>query len=186
MLIYFLQNCAAYGCMTFLTEGLKSEGRKPTGLEFGILFAIPYLVTGVCMIVNSWHSDKTRERRGHVAVPYMISGLCLIGSVLTKKYSFWLSYLLLCFAVPGPFSSLAPFWAIASETLPRNVMGAVMGLVNAVGNLGGFLGPYVVGALKKQTAGVVVPFSVLGAGLIFAAALCFLLPARPQEIESKV
>jgi MFS family permease len=183
--IYFLQNCAAYGCMTFLTEGLKSQGRKNTGLEFGILFAIPYVVTGFCMILNSWHSDKTRERRGHVAVPYMISGLCLIGSVLVKQYSFWLSYALLCFAVPGPFTSLAPFWAIASETLPRNVMGAVMGLVNAIGNLGGFLGPFVVGALKKQTNGVVVPFSVLGVGLIVAAALCFVLPARPVQLDQQ-
>lgn len=183
--IYFLQNCAAYGCMTFLTEGLKSQGRKNTGLEFGILFAIPYVVTGVCMIVNSWHSDKTRERRGHVAMPYAISGLCLIGSVLMKEHSFWLSYLLLCFAVPGPFTSLAPFWAIASETLPRNVMGAVMGLVNAIGNLGGFLGPFVVGALKKQTHGVVVPFSVLGVGLLVAAGLCFLLPARPLKFDEQ-
>ena len=39
--IYFLQNCAAYGCMTFLTEGLKSEGRTASGLQYGILFAVP-------------------------------------------------------------------------------------------------------------------------------------------------
>jgi len=181
VIIYFLQNCAAYGCMTFLTEGLKSEGRTASGLQYGILFAIPYLVTAVCMVVNSRHSDKTRERRKHVAAPYFISGACLICSVLIKPYSFWTSYALLCLAVPGPFTSLAPFWAIASETLPRSVMGSVMGLVNAIGNVGGWAGPYIVGWIKMETHSVVIPFSIIGAGLILAAALCFLLPKRPER-----
>jgi nitrate/nitrite transporter NarK len=181
--IYFLQNCAAYGCMTFLGEGLKSqglglktEGPSPTGIEYGVLFAVPYAVAAVCMVVNSWHSDKTGERRGHVALAYAVSGASLIASVLVSKHSFWLSYMFLCLAVPGPFSGLAPFWAIPAETLPRNVLGAVMGLVNAIGNVGGFLGQYIVGYLKKETGGITVPFSVLGMGLLVGAALCFLLP----------
>jgi len=182
--IYFLQNCAAYGCMTFLTEGLKGEGRHASGLQYGILFAIPYVITAICMVANSRHSDQTRERRKHVALPYFVSGVCLIGSVLIKPYSFWTSYALLCFAVPGPFTSLAPFWAIASETLPRSVMGSVMGLVNAIGNVGGWAGPYIVGWIKLETHSVVIPFSLIGAGLILAAALCFLLPRQPQKFGS--
>src|SRR6185369_6246820 len=47
LIIYFLQNCANYGLMTFLGEGLKSGGRRPSGLEYGILFAIPYVVAAV-------------------------------------------------------------------------------------------------------------------------------------------
>jgi sugar phosphate permease len=176
LVIYFLHNCAAYGCMTFLTEGLKGTGRKSTGLEYGILFAIPYVVTAVFMVVNSWHSDKTHERRGHTAIAYIISGTSLILSVLLKPYSFWLSYVFLCLAVPGPFMAMAPFWAIPAETLPRNVMGLVMGLVNAIGNLGGYFGNDIVGALKKSTGGITIPFAVLGTGMLVAAALCFLLP----------
>ena len=181
--VYFLQNCANYGCMTFLGEGLKSEGRARSGLEYGLLFAMPYAVAAVCMIINSSHSDKTHERRGHVAVPYIVSGCCLIGSVLVKPYSFWGSYALLCFAVPGPFTALAPFWAIPAETLPRAVLGSVMGLVNAIGNLGGFVGPFVIGAIKEHTHTVVVPFSVMGAALIVAGSLAFLLPKRAQGFQ---
>ena len=51
-----------------------------------------------------------------------------------------------------------------------------MGLVNAIGNLGGFLGQYIVGWLKKETGDITAPFSVLGAGLLVGAVLCFLLP----------
>ena len=179
LVIYFLHNSAVYGCMTFLTEGLKGAGGKTTALKSGILFAIPYLVTAVAMVLISWRSDKSGERRGYLALVYIISGVSLIGSVLLKEHSFWLSYCLLCLAIPGPFAALAPFWAIPAETLPRNVMGSVMGLVN-LGNLGGFLGPFVVGALKKQTHGVTIPFSILGGGLLVAAALVFLLPGIRQ------
>ncbi len=63
--IYFLHNCAAYGCMTFFTRGLK--GRGFSQVQYGWLFAVPYMVTAIIMVLNSWHSDKTHERRGHVA-----------------------------------------------------------------------------------------------------------------------
>jgi MFS family permease len=183
LVVYFLHNSAVYGCMTFLTEGLKGAG-KMTGLKSGILFAIPYLVTAVAMVLVSWRSDKSGERRGYLALVYIISGISLIASVLVKEHSFWLSYCLLCLAIPGPFAALAPFWAIPTETLPRNVMGSVMGLVNAIGNLGGFLGPFLVGAMKKKTHGVTIPFSLLGIGLLVAAALVFLLPGigQPRQL----
>jgi nitrate/nitrite transporter NarK len=130
------------------------------------------------MILVSRHSDKTQERRGHVAFVYSLAGICLIASVLISRYSFWLSFLLLCFAIQGPFAGLAPFWAIPSETMPRIVVGTVMGLVNAFGNLGGWAGNYAFGWLKKETGDIVVPFSVLGSGLLIGALLCFLLPRR--------
>jgi sugar phosphate permease len=182
--IYFLQNCAAYGCNTFLSEALKSPDRRFTPLQTGILYAIPYLVAAVCMVLNSRHSDKTQERRGHVALVYGVSGVCLIASVLAARYSFWLSYGFLSFAVMGPFAGLAPFWAIPAETMPRTVVGAAMGLVNAMGNVGGWAGNYTFGWLKQETGGSAVPFSVLGVGLIVAAGLCFLLPRSASWTSS--
>jgi MFS family permease len=171
--LYFLHNCAAYGCMTFLTSGL--QGRNFTHFDYGLLFAVPYAVTAVIMIVNSWHSDKTRERRGHVAAAYAMSGTALILSVAFSNH-FWFSYALLCLAIPGPFAAMAPFWAIPAETLPRSVMGIVMGLVNAFGNLGGFAGPYLVGWLTKIYHRTDIPFNVLGAGMLVCAVLAFMLP----------
>jgi MFS family permease len=177
--MYFLQNGAAYGCMTFFTSSLK--GRVFTGLQYGILFGIPYAVTAVVMVLNSWHSDKTRERRGHVAAVYCLSGISLILSVAFQEH-FWLSYVLMCLAIPGPFAAMGPFWAIPSETLPRSAVGLVIGLVNAFGNLGGFAGPYIAGWLKQEYQSLTVAFDVLGAGLLLGAALAFLLPRSvPQR-----
>lgn len=180
--IYFLQNCASYGCNTFLTEGMRGRGHNFTAFQTGVLFAIPYAVAALVMVLTSWHSDKTRERRGHIGVVYAASGVSLILSVWVHQYSFWLSYGLLCLAIPGPFAGLAPFWAIPAETMPRPALGAVMGLVNAFGNVGGYFGNKIVGALKTQTHGITVPFTVLGSLLVLAAALCMLLPkAQIQE-----
>jgi len=177
--LYFLHNCAAYGCMTFFTNRLKDQGFTP--LEYGILFALPYAVTAAVMVLNSWHSDKTRERRGHVAAVYFLSGASLILSVGLSSH-FWVSYALLCLAIPGPFAAMAPFWAIPGETLPRSVMGIVMGLVNAFGNLGGFAGPYIVGWLLKEYHSTALAFNVLGAGMLTCVALAFMLPKANRPI----
>ena len=179
----FLHNSAAYGCMTFFTDGLKTRNFSP--LQYGFLFAAPYAVTAVIMVLNSWHSDKTRERRGHVALVYTMSGVSLILSVLTKDH-FWLSYVFLCLAIPGPFAALAPFWAIPTETLPQNVFGPVIGLVNALGNTGGFAGPYIVGWLKTEYRSVAISFTALGTGLLLAAALAFLLPTSRPSLRAKI
>ncbi|HYA79269.1 MAG TPA: MFS transporter, partial [Candidatus Nitrosopolaris sp.] len=153
------------------------------GVQTGLLFAVPYAVTAVVMVLLSRHSDRTGERRGHAAFIYAASGISLIASVLLKEHSFWLSFAFLCVAVSGPFAGLAPFFAIPTETMPRAAAGAVMGLVNALGNVGGYLGPAIVGELKNRTHGITVPFGVLGSALLVAAALCFLLP-KSRRVDS--
>jgi MFS family permease len=174
-----LHNAAAYGCMTFFTETLNAKHFSPA--QRGFLFAVPYAVTAVIMVINSWHSDRTQERRGHVALVYVVSGTSLILSVLTREH-FWLSFGFLCLAIPGPFAALAPFWAIPTETMPRAVSGSVIGLANGLGNTGGFFGPLFVGWLKTSQQSTAIPFSALGAGLLVAAALAFLLPGRRASV----
>jgi sugar phosphate permease len=182
--ICFLYNAASYGCNTFLTEALKHGEHHFTGLETGILFALPYAVTAFLMVLVSRHSDRTGGRRGHAAFVYAMSGVALIAAVLLHEKFFWLSYTCLCLAIPGPFAGLAPFFAIPAETMPRAAIGAVIGLVNALGNVGGYLGPTIVGDLKTRTHGITVPFGFLGTTLLAAAALCFLLP-KSKDVSAK-
>ena len=97
---------------------------------------------------------------------------------------FWISYALLCLAIPGPFAAMAPFWAIPGETLPRSVMGVVMGLVNAVGNLGGSAGSFIVGVLTKEYHSTAPGFTALGIGMLGCAGLAFLLPKSQPRIST--
>jgi MFS family permease len=172
--VYFLHNCEAYGCMTFFTDTLKDRGYNAS--QYGVLFAIPFAFTALIMVAVSRHSDKMRERRCHLAGIYFVSGGSLLLSMVFREH-FWLSYALLCLSIPGPSAALAPFWAIPTETLPRNVAGMVIGFVNAFGNLGGYAGPFIVGWLKREYGGgIALPFTVLGIGAILAGFLSFLLP----------
>jgi len=78
------------------------------------------------------------------------------------------------------YASLGPFWALPTETLPLKVVATAMGLINAVGNLGGYFGPVVVGHFLKQSGGFVLGFGALGIALLIAAAMAFMLhPAKP-------
>ena len=182
IVIYFLQNCAAYGCMTFFTVSLEGQGFSAR--TYGLLFAIPYALTAGLMLINSWHSDKTAERRGHVAAAYTVSGLALLLGVILKQ-NFWLSYVLLCLAIPGPFAAMGPFWAIPGETLPRASTGLAVGMINAFGNLGGFAGPYIGGWLKQLYGEVLVAFAALALGMLAAAGLTVLLPARAHSGQAR-
>ena len=173
IVIDFFHNCLAYGCMTFFTSTLK--GRNFSSWEYGMLFALPYTFTAVLMILVSRHSDKVNERRMHLGGTYLVSGLSLILSVSLRQH-FWWSYAFLCLSIPGPSVALAPLWTIASETLPTSTRGAVMGLINACGNLGGFVGPFIAGWLSEASGNLNLSFDVLGAGILIAASLTFLLP----------
>lgn len=183
--IYFLQNCGAYGCMFWLPTAFKGiKGLNLSNTTIGLLFAAPYVLTGIVMVANARHSDKRQERRSHVAAALVWSGLGLLAGVLLQSVSLWLSYACLCIAVTGPFSMLAPFWAIPTETMPRKVSGAAMGLINAAGNLGGLAGPWLVGFLNERTHNFVYPFGVLSLGLLAGAAIALIwLPGRPLRFS---
>jgi nitrate/nitrite transporter NarK len=70
---------------------------------------------------------------------------------------------------------LGPFWAIPTETLPPSVAGAAMGLINALGNLGGYFGPLAVGYLNQRTGNFLLAFGALSGGFLTASALSLLL-----------
>jgi MFS family permease len=183
VLIYFLVNSGNYGYLFWLPSALHSEKRL-SDLVVGILFAIPFIVTGIGMVLISRHSDKVHERRRHVARALAWGGVFLLASVLLSPHSFALSFLAITLVGAGSFGSLGPFWAIPSETLPRSVSGSAMGLINALGNLGGYFGPVIVGYLNKRTGNFVYGFAALGAGFILGAMLTSLVktqrkPAAP-------
>ena len=85
------------------------------------------------------------------------------------------------------FGPLGPFWAIPSETLPKKTAGSAIGLINAVGSLGGYFGPLVVGYLDKLTGNFQAAFSVLAVAMLVGGGMTFLLdPGRPPTASEGV
>jgi sugar phosphate permease len=174
MSVYFLLNCGSYGYLFWLPSALASM-KKLSSFTIGILFTIPYVVTGVAMVLNSGHSDRSGERRLHIAIPLALSGAFLLAAVLASRHTPLLSFVLICLAGAGPYATLGPFWAIPTETLPPQVTGATMGLINMLGALGGFFGPLIAGAVSQQTGNFAEAFMLLSTALIASAIFSWFL-----------
>ena len=172
--VYFLLNVGNYGYLFWLPSALQSV-EKLSGLLTGILFAIPSLLTAVGMVLLSRHSDKLRERRGHVAAGLGGAGVFLLAGVVMSGPLPLLSFIAIAVVGAGSYGALGPFWAIPTETLSPRVAGSAMGLINAVGNLGGYFGPLVVGYINQRTGDFMYAFGILSIGYLVGGALTLLL-----------
>jgi MFS family permease len=171
-LIALLSLTGQFGYLFWLPSAIEKT-KSMSNLFAGMLYTIPFLIGAASMILNSSHSDKTHERRLHVAVPLALGGFVLFSGVLISERFPMLAFLLVCLAAIGPFAWLGPFWAMPTERFSRKMAGSVAGLVNGVGNLGGFCGPLLVGYLNKRTGNFSFGFGVLAALMLIGAALCF-------------
>ena len=133
----------------------------------GALFA---LVTAVVMLLNAAHSDRTGERIVHAACG---SVLMTIGFVATALLPWPVAKVLAIGLVPiGGMMFLAPYWCLPPMMFRGAAMAVAIGLVNSIGNLGGFLGPNIIGVAKTLTGGTTGAFMVLAViGVLSAASL---------------
>jgi MFS family permease len=175
--IFFLLNAGNYGYLFWLPTAMESA-KKMSNLLVGVLFAVPYVVTCIGMVLLSRHSDKWRERRGHVAFAAAWAGVWMMACILLSGYVPALAFVAIALVGAGSYGTHGPFWAIPTETLPRSVSGPAMGLVNALGNLGGYFGLLAVGFLNHHTGNFRYGFGLLSLGYLAGAGLALLL--RPQ------
>jgi ACS family tartrate transporter-like MFS transporter len=146
---YFCAMTGSYGIAFWLPTILKRLSGQ-SDLKVTLLAALPYVAAFITQQVNGWHSDRTRERRWHAAIPVFVCGLALAFAVL---YSSNLAMSVGLFVVAGgAFYGFQPvFWAVPTLFLSESAAAASIGLINAVGNLGGLVGPMVIGYLANRT-----------------------------------
>jgi len=174
--IYLMVNAGNYGYLFWLPSALE-HARPVSSMRLGVLTAFPYAVTAMGMVLLSRHSDQQHERRGHVAVGLAWAGTCLLASILLSSPFPILAFLAICLVGAGSYGVLGPFWAIPTETLPSAASGPAMGLINALGNLGGYFGPLAVGYVFHHTRDFRYSFSLLGFAYLLGAWLVVRLRA---------
>ena len=184
-LIYFLNTMATYGIFLFLPKILR-EASGFGGFKLSAITAIPFVVALVGMVLIGRHSDRTGERKRHVAACALTAALGLVlataslESVPLIVLSFSLSQL-------GQRSVQSVFWAIPPAFLGGTAAAAGIGMINAVGNLGGFVGPSVVGWLRKGTESYATGLLFLAAALTIQALLVLTLrlaEPKPDVVEA--
>jgi sugar phosphate permease len=179
---YFCFTSGQMGLLFWLPSAMERV-TKLSNLSTGILFTMPFIVGAVSLLIFSRLSDKFRERRRHVAWALLIGGACLLVAVIVSSRSPVLAFSFIALSGIGAYGPMGPFWAIPTETLPARVVGSAMGLVNGVGNLGGFFAPMVVGYLNKKTGSFLYGFAFLGLVTWISAALALSLHrTKPSKL----
>lgn len=120
-----------------------------TDMQTGLLNAIPFGIASVLMILWGRSSDRRRERVWHTALPLGLLAISLAAALLTTQL--WPTILILCLAVTATYTVKGPFWALATEWLSAGAAAAGIAQINAIGNIGGFLGTYLLGVIKEAT-----------------------------------
>ena len=137
-----------YGIWMPLT--VKSLSNRYSNSSVGFLVMIPYLMALLAMILVSRSSDRKLERRYHAAIPLTIGGiaLMLLGTAASPSSSIPL----LSFAAMGIYSFMGPFWTMPGEFLTGYSAASGIALITSIANLGGFVGPYAIGAISEPAA----------------------------------
>ena len=169
--VYFCFVAGQMGLLFWLPSAMAAF-KGLSGLTTGFLFTLPYIVASIALLIIGRLSDRARERRLHAAFAMVFGGCCLLLAVAVVSHSIVVAFALVSMSGVGLYGPMGPFWAIPTETLPARIVGSVMGLVNALGNLGAYFAPLIVGYLNKRTGNFYSGFIFLGLIMTAAGVLC--------------
>ena len=185
--IYITGVAASYGVTFFLPQIVKGFGLS--NLMTGLVTAIPYTVGAVGLVLWGLSSDRHRERRWHLIVASALAGFALVvAGLLHQSY---LALVAISFTTVGIYGARACFWPMPSLFLTGTAAAGGIALINSVGALGGYLGPFIVGWIKDSTKSFEVALYFLAACALLSALLTFLAtrathsPKAPAPADAK-
>jgi ACS family tartrate transporter-like MFS transporter len=178
VLAYFGIVTTSYGFSLWMPTVVKSLTGL-SNLTVSLVAAVPYLAGGICQTAMGLSSDRTGERRFHTIIPMLMAAAGMTIGVASRSPA--LGLLALALVGAGIYGFMPSFWPMPRWFLSGAAGAAAIGLINSVGCLGGFLGPYLVGRLKSPVAGYAPGLAALGATATFAAVMVFLV-RRPRRI----
>jgi D-galactonate transporter len=162
VLVYFGLNTCSYGISLWLPKLLQSASHE-SNLFIGLISAVPYFAAAVAMVLVGQHSDRTGERRWHVSISAFVGAAALLAGGYANSLPAIVAALSI--ALMSVSSMVGPFWVMPTKFLHGTAAAAGIALINSLGNLGGFFGSYVIGAVRTSTG------SFRGGLLIAAATL---------------
>jgi MFS transporter, ACS family, tartrate transporter len=140
--------------------------------EIGLLAAIPSIVAMFAMVLVAMHSDHTGERRWHVALSAFVAAAG--WAVVSQTQQPWVALGGLMLAHVGMMCMLAPFWSLPTAFLSGTAAAGGIAMINSIGNLGGFVGPFVIGKIEKATNSLAWGLLILAGALVFGGILAIL------------
>lgn len=179
-LLYFCVITGLYGIGFWLPSIITAMGVKDT-FEVGLLTAIPYAVAAVAMVLVSRSADRREERRWHLVLP-LACGALGVGASTFLSARPALAIAALTLGTAGVITALPNFWALPTRAFQGKAAAGGIALVNALGNLAGFVAPYVVGWLKDTTHSTAAGMTLVTIVLVLGAGLATFLARPPQPV----
>jgi MFS transporter, ACS family, tartrate transporter len=175
--VYFLLVIGGYGLDMFMPKILALAFPDVTRSTLGLIAAIPPLCTVPVMVLWGRHSDSTRERNWHVA----LAAWCAAAGLALGSFNLapGIAVVALSLAVIGRWSSIPPFWGLPTAFLSGTSAAGGIAMINSIGNLGGFVGPYVMGTLKDLTGDYSLGLRLLAAAFVCGGLLALRVHPRP-------
>jgi D-galactonate transporter len=175
-LTYFSFVMGLYGVSFWLPTIIKATG-VTDALTIGLLSAIPFGAAVIGMLLVARSADKRGERRWHIAIPAAVGALGLVVSVVWSTNT-PRAMLGLTLATMGILTTLPLFWSLPTAFLAGTGAAAGIAMINSLGNLAGFLSPYLVGWLKQVTASNASGMYMLAAFMVLGGLLALSVPKR--------
>lgn len=179
---YFFGLLASNGLGYWLPTMIKSLSGF-SNVEVAFLVSLPYSLGVVAKLLAGWSSDRMKERRWHTVSLLALGSVGLAACALTQGH-LALAIFCLCIAVIGLTGYTPSFWAYATSFLAGSANAAAIGLINSVGNLGSFAGPYAMGWLREHTTGYAAGVLLLAGSAALTAVL--VLAARVDRKPTAV
>ncbi|HZR28005.1 MAG TPA: MFS transporter [Terriglobales bacterium] len=179
-LALFFMAASVYGFNFWLPTIIK----KLSGLSnllVTLVAVLPYCVGLIAILLVGWSSDRTGERRWHAALCMIVASIGLGLSVVSHRTD--LAILMFCLAAVGMYGYLPAFWSLPTSFLTGTAAAASIGVVNSIGNLGGFAGPYAVGYITKRAHTFSAGVLCLSASALLAGGLVLLLRMPKHEAK---
>jgi MFS transporter, ACS family, tartrate transporter len=176
--ISFTFQIGVYTIYFWMPQAVRSLSQHDSNTVVGLLVMVPYLTGLMAMILVSRSSDSRLERRYHTAIPAIVGGIAL--TLLYTTNPSLLSITLWSFAVMGISSMVGPFWSLPNEFLAGVSAASGIALITSVGSLGGFVGPYAIGAFANGNGGIHSGLIIAGISLFVSATLALLLPRKAR------
>ena len=176
-LAYFLALTGALGTIYWIPTFVKRLSGFPNRTVTSLLL-IPALMGIAGMLINGWHSDKTAERHWHSAIPLAAAGL-MFGLLTVFRHEVPLAIAFLLLGSGFLYAYYPAFWAIPTMMLSEAAAAATFGLINSIGQLGGFAGNYAIGFLNDRTHALAASFMFIA--LVYVAAGGLILSLRVRD-----
>lgn len=170
-LFYLPVTLSIYGLGLWLPTLIKQFGGSD--LTTGFVSAVPYVFGIIGLLIIPRSSDRFNDRYGHLAVLYVLGAAGLFGAAWFAAPMLQLAAL--CVVAFALFSCTAVFWTLPGRFFAGASAAAGIALINSVGNLGGYLGPFVVGALKEATGQLASGLYFLTGVMLFGLVLTFIV-----------